>query len=155
MEQPAINRASTERAPERFVLERSLGEKGAVGCEITAAQDAAGPQHEDRDEEHKPALQCLAVIAETGKPVSEATRLFAPFAQTLKSVRFDGASPLDDAAVQAAIAEGEGRLGADGRVLVRASGTEPVLRIMAEGEDSSVVEGVVDDIVAVIEAHAG
>ena len=100
------------------------------------------------------ALQCLAVIAETGKPVSAAARLFEPFAQTLKNVRFEGASPLDDAAVKGAIADGEGRLGAAGRVLVRKSGTEPLVRIMAEGEDSALVEGVVDDIVAVIEAHA-
>ncbi len=101
------------------------------------------------------ALQCLAVIAETGKPVSAAARLFEPCAQTLKNVRFEGASPLDDAAVKGAIADGEARLGAAGRVLVRKSGTEPLLRIMAEGEDPAVVEGVVDAIVAVVEARVG
>jgi phosphoglucosamine mutase len=101
------------------------------------------------------ALQCLAVIAETGKPVSAAARLFEPFAQTLKNVRFEGASPLDDAAVKGVIAEGEARLGADGRVLVRKSGTEPLVRIMAEGADTALVEGVVDAIIAVIEARAG
>ena len=98
------------------------------------------------------ALQCLAVLAESGRPASAAARLFDPLPQTLKSVRYRGASPLDAATVQSAIANGENRLGAAGRVLVRRSGTEPVVRVMAEGEDGPLVQRVVDDIVESIES---
>ena len=81
------------------------------------------------------ALQCLAVLVESGQPASAMARLFDPLPQTLKNVRYRGASPLDAAPVQSAIADGERRLGAAGRVLVRTSGTESVVRVMAEGED--------------------
>ena len=101
------------------------------------------------------ALQCLAVLAESDRPVSESARLFEPLPQTLRSVRFNGASPLEAAEVRCAIAGGESRLGDAGRVLVRASGTEPVVRVMAEGEDAALVRQVVDDIVAAVEACAG
>ena len=102
------------------------------------------------------ALQCLAVLVETGKPASQAMRVFEPLPQTLKNVRItDGAaSPLDAETVKGAIADGESRLGAAGRVLVRKSGTEPVVRVMAEGEDGTMVRRVVDDIVQSIEACA-
>ncbi len=101
------------------------------------------------------ALQCLAVLAESDRPVSGAARLFEPFPQALKSVRFNRASLLEAAEVKVAIAEGESRLGDSGRVLVRKSGTEPVVRVMAEGEDEALVRQVVDDIASVIEACAG
>ncbi|MCH7931974.1 MAG: phosphoglucosamine mutase [Proteobacteria bacterium] len=101
------------------------------------------------------ALQCLAVLAESDRPVSETARLFEPLPQTLRSVRFNGASPLEAAEVKSAIAGGESRLGESGRVLVRESGTEPVVRVMAEGEDAALVRRVVDDIVAAVEARAG
>ena len=101
------------------------------------------------------ALQCLAVLAESDRPVSETARLFEPLPQTLRSVRFNGASPLEAAEVKSAIAGGESRLGESGRVLVRESGTEPVVRVMAEGEDAALVRQVVDDIVAAVEARAG
>ncbi len=100
------------------------------------------------------ALQCLAVLAETGPPVSEAARLFEPFPQSLRNVAYDGASPLEDATIKAAVADGESRLGNAGRILVRMSGTEPVVRVMAEGEDEGLVRRVVDDIAAAIEGHA-
>ena len=76
--------------------------------------------------------------------------------QTLKNVRIPdaAASPLDAETVKGAIADGESRLGATGRVLVRKSGTEPVVRVMAEGEDGPLVRRVVDDIVQSIEACA-
>ncbi len=99
------------------------------------------------------ALQCLAVLDD--RPVSEAARLFEPLPQTLRNVRAGCASPLDSAAVKVAIAAGESRLGAGGRLLVRESGTEPVVRVMAEGEDEVVVRQVVDDVAAAVEAHAG
>jgi phosphoglucosamine mutase len=101
------------------------------------------------------ALQCLAVLVETGSPVSEAARLFEPFPQTLRNIRFANSSPLDAAAVKKAITEGESRLGSDGRILVRLSGTEPLVRVMAEGADAALVRRVVDDIADVVEANAG
>ena len=95
------------------------------------------------------ALQCLAVIVEAGRSVSEVGRVFEPLPQTLKNVALNGASrpPLKDARVRAAIREGEARLAGSGRLLIRASGTEPVIRVMAEGEDSGLVDEVVNDIV--------
>ncbi len=98
------------------------------------------------------ALQCLAVLAETGVSASEATGLFEPMPQLLKNVRFAGDSPLETEPVRSAIADGENRLGNAGRVLVRKSGTEPVVRVMAEGEDEPLVRQVVDHIVETIES---
>ena len=98
------------------------------------------------------ALQCLAVLVETGAPASEAAGLFEPMPQLLKSVRFAGDSPLETEPVRTAIADGESRLGNAGRVLVRKSGTEPVVRVMAEGEDEPLVRQVVDHIVETIES---
>ncbi len=98
------------------------------------------------------ALQCLAVLVRADRPVSEAARLFEPLPQTLRNVRYQGASPLDAPAVEAAIAAGRDRLAERGRVLVRASGTEPVVRVMAEGEDDDLVRAVVDEIADAIES---
>jgi len=98
------------------------------------------------------ALQCLAVLAESGRPASEVAGLFEPMPQLLKSVRFAGDSPLEIERVKSAIADGENRLGTTGRLLVRKSGTEPVVRVMAEGEDEPLVRQVVDDIVETIES---
>jgi len=94
------------------------------------------------------ALQILGMIKASGQKASEALSLFEPLPQILKNVRFDkAAKPLDDAAVQAAIAKAEESLANnDGRLLVRASGTEPVIRVMAEGDDARQVEAVVDDV---------
>lgn len=96
------------------------------------------------------ALQALSAIAETGKPVSEAVALFDLLPQILKNVRYGAGAPLEDSTVKAAIAEGEARLAGKGRVLIRKSGTEPLIRVMAEGEDEGLVENVVDDICAAI-----
>ncbi len=99
------------------------------------------------------ALQVLAVVVTTGKPASEICRVFEPLPQVLRNVEFNGGQPLEEKAVQKAIAEGETRLGPTGRLLIRKSGTEPVIRVMAEGEDEALVAAVVGDIVGVIE-HA-
>lgn len=96
------------------------------------------------------ALQALAMIAESGKPVSEAVRLFDPLPQILKNVRYGSGQPLEDSRVKDAIADGEGRLDGTGRVLIRKSGTEPLIRVMAEGEDEGLVKKVVDDIAETI-----
>ncbi len=90
------------------------------------------------------ALQVLAVLVEQGKPASEAMRLFAPLPQLLRSVRYRGASPLASPAVRAAIAEAEASLAGAGRLVIRPSGTEPVVRVMAEGEDAAQVERLVE-----------
>jgi phosphoglucosamine mutase len=71
---------------------------------------------------------------------------FDPVPQLLKNVRFAGGKPLDDAQVQAAIAEGEAALAGRGRLVIRPSGTEPLIRVMAEGDDAGQVERVVDMI---------
>ena len=97
------------------------------------------------------ALQVLAVIVNAGKPASQVCRVFEPLPQLLQNVRFNGGAPLDDKAVKQAVQDGEDRLGATGRLLVRPSGTEPVIRVMAEGEDAALVASVVGDIAGVIE----
>ncbi len=96
------------------------------------------------------ALQVLAVLVEEGRPASEACRVFTPLPQVLKSVRFTGPSPLEAATVRAAIAAAEAELAATGRLLIRKSGTEPVIRVMAEGEDSALVRRIVDGLCAEI-----
>ena len=85
-----------------------------------------------------------------GKPVSELCRKFEPVPQFLKNVRFSGGKPLEDKSVKQAIEEGRSRLGVSGRLVIRPSGTEPLIRVMAEGDDSGLVESVVDDIVGAI-----
>ena len=101
------------------------------------------------------ALQVLAVIQGLGRPASDVCRLFDPVPQKLSNVRFSaGAKPLDHALVKQAIREGEDRLSGCGRVLIRKSGTEPVIRVMAEGDDEALVERIVADICTAIQAVA-
>ena len=92
------------------------------------------------------ALQVLAVLVETGKPASEVCQVFTKLPQTLRSVRYDGPSPLENRRVKAAIAEAERTLAGGGRLLIRKSGTEPVIRVMAEGETADQVGAVVDSL---------
>ena len=99
------------------------------------------------------ALQVMAVVLEAGRPASETCRVFTPLPQVLKNVKA-GRAVLDDPAVKAAIADGEARLKGSGRVLIRPSGTEPKIRVMAEGEDQALVNAVVDDIADVISRAA-
>ena len=97
------------------------------------------------------ALQLLAVVHKLGRPVSEVCHLFEPLPQVLKSVRTtSGRRPLEDGEVRKMIDELNARLGANGRLLVRASGTEPVIRVMAEGDDSQMITEIVDDVVAAL-----
>jgi phosphoglucosamine mutase len=100
------------------------------------------------------ALQILALIKQQNKPASQVLNLFKPYPQILRNVRFNGGKPLDDAAVKTAMQKAESSLANDGRLLVRASGTEPVIRVMAEGLDSKMIENVVGDLCAVIEKAA-
>jgi phosphoglucosamine mutase len=100
------------------------------------------------------ALQILAELVESGKPASELLRLFDPVPQLLKNVRFKGGKPLEDAAVKAVIADVEAELAGKGRLVIRPSGTEPVIRVMAEGDDAAQVEAVVDRICDAVKAAA-
>ena len=92
------------------------------------------------------ALRVLASLVRENKPASELLHLFDPVPQLLKNVRYDGGAPLDDAAVKQAIADAEAELGNGGRLVIRPSGTEPVIRVMAEGDDAAQVEAVVDRV---------
>ncbi len=96
-------------------------------------------------------LEVLAAMVQSDRKLSEVGRRFTPLPQILENVRFSGAPPLEDATVVKAVKDGEGRLGKTGRILIRKSGTEPVIRVMAEGEDSALVQVVVTEIVGAIE----
>ena len=100
------------------------------------------------------ALQVLAVIVGEGKTASEAAHLFEPAPQILENVRFKNGSPLADERVLSSIKASEARLNGVGRILVRKSGTEPVIRVMVEGEDEKLLREVVSDVVAVIREAA-
>jgi phosphoglucosamine mutase len=93
------------------------------------------------------ALQVLAVVTKLDKPVSMVCHRFEPLPQVLRNVRYRKGKPLEDAKVRHAIKAAEKKLNGQGRLVVRASGTEPVIRVMGEGDDKSLVEGVVDGIV--------
>ncbi len=101
------------------------------------------------------ALQVLAVLVEAGRAASEVLQVFQPLPQMLRNVTVGRTAPLEDARVRSAIDQGEAALGDAGRLLIRKSGTEPVIRVMAEGEDERLVGRVVDDIVETIERATG
>lgn len=96
------------------------------------------------------ALQVLAVLVTARRPASEVLRVFTPLPQIMKNVRISGATPLELPVVKSAIAAAETRLGRTGRLLVRPSGTEPLIRVMAEGEDEGLIGGIVDEVAAAI-----
>jgi phosphoglucosamine mutase len=98
------------------------------------------------------ALQVLAVLLSRGRPASEVCRVFTPLPQRLENIRFSGPSPLGAPRVRQAIAEAEARLGGAGRLLVRESGTEPVVRLMAEAEDEQLVSEILGEVRAAIDA---
>ena len=100
------------------------------------------------------ALQVLAELVRTGQPMSALARQFQPVPQKLENVRFAGGKPLENAAVKSAIADAEQRLNGCGRVLVRASGTEPLIRIMAEGDDEKLVGQLVKEIAGAVKQAA-
>ncbi|MFZ4607735.1 MAG: phosphoglucosamine mutase [Caulobacter sp.] len=101
------------------------------------------------------ALQVLAVLVQSGKPMSALARQFDPVPQRMENVRFaKGGKPLDSDKVKAAIADAETKLNGSGRVLVRASGTEPLIRVMAEGDDEALVQALVSEIAGAVKAAA-
>ena len=100
------------------------------------------------------ALQVLAALVESGRPASEVLNLFEPLPQLLKNVRYANGSPLEQEQVNKAIDVGRQRLGGQGRLVIRPSGTEPVIRVMAEGDDEGLVHQVVGDIVEAVKRAA-
>ena len=101
------------------------------------------------------ALQVLSVIVEENRPASAVTRVFDPLPQLLRNVRIDKGSPLEEASVKEAIEAAESDLDGKGRLLIRKSGTEPLLRVMAEGEDEALIGRVVGSLCETIEQAAG
>ncbi len=129
---------------DRYVLERMKAGGFNVGGEQSGHMILS--DHATTGDGTIAALQVLAELIRAGRPASELLHQFDPVPQLLKNVRFAGGAPLDDAAVKAAIAEGEAALAGKGRLVIRPSGTEPLIRVMAEGDDAAQVTGVVDMI---------
>ncbi len=100
------------------------------------------------------ALQVMAVVKRRNKPVSEVCRRFEPLPQILKNVRVADARMLAQDSVQAMIEAARARFGASGRLVIRPSGTEPVIRVMGEGDDRRLVETIVDDVCDALAAQA-
>lgn len=138
---------------DRYVLERMKSGGFNVGGEQSGHMILS--DHATTGDGTLAALQVLAELVTAGKPASELLHQFDAVPQLLKNVRFAGGKPLDDATVQAAIAEGENSLNGRGRLVIRASGTEPVIRVMAEGDDAGQVEQIVDMICDAVRVAAG
>jgi len=100
------------------------------------------------------ALQVLAVLVASGKRASEICNMFEALPQLLKNVRYNGGAPLEADNVRKVIADAEASLNGKGRLLIRKSGTEPLIRVMAEGEDPALVQAVVDGICDAITAQS-
>ncbi len=100
------------------------------------------------------ALQVLAMVKKLGRPVSEVCHLFDPLPQVLKNVRYKSGQPLKDKHVVEVIASSQAALGDHGRLVIRPSGTEPVIRVMAEGDDRALVEKAVNDVVSALSSVA-
>ena len=133
---------------DRYVVEKMR----AVDCNVGGEQSGhiILSDHSTTGDGLIAALQVLAAVVESGQPASKACRLFEPVPQLLKNVRFGGGAPLENAKVKAAIASAEARLGSSGRLLIRKSGTEPLIRVMAEGEDQKLVGSIVDELCELI-----
>jgi phosphoglucosamine mutase len=135
---------------DRNVLERMRAEGYNLGGEQSG--HIIMTDHATTGDGLMAALQALAAMLKADRPASETFRAFQPVPQLLKNVRIrgDAKATLAEASVKQAIAAAEARLGAGGRVLVRKSGTEPLIRVMAEGDDSELVRSVVDQIIGAL-----
>ncbi len=100
------------------------------------------------------ALQVLSVVKKQNKPVSQVCHRFSALPQVLKNVRYRSGKPLENSEVRSAIEDAEQRLNGHGRLVIRPSGTEPVIRVMGEGDDKALVEEIVDNIVEALTDHA-
>ena len=138
---------------DRYVLERMRADGYNLGGEQSG--HIIMTDHATTGDGLMAGLQALAVLVRTGRPASELFRAFDPVPQLLKNVRVaDATQALQAASVVKAIASAEARLGTGGRILVRKSGTEPLIRVMAEGDDSDLVRSVVDQIIEAIPRQA-
>jgi len=137
---------------DRYVLERMRDGGFNVGGEQSGHMILL--DHATTGDGTIAALQVLAALVKSGKRASELLHQFDPVPQLLKNVRFSGGKPLEDAKVQSVIAANEARLTGKGRIVIRASGTEPVIRVMAEGDDAAEVADVVDTICDAVKAAA-
>jgi phosphoglucosamine mutase len=133
---------------DRYVLERMLADGYNLGGEQSGHIILS--DYATTGDGFVAALQVLAMVQRLRRPVSEVCHRFDPLPQILKNVRYRSGKPLDDADVKLAIVDGEKRLNGHGRLLVRSSGTEPVIRVMGEGDDRILVEEVVDNIVSAL-----
>jgi phosphoglucosamine mutase len=97
-------------------------------------------------------LQVLAALVDAQAPASELLRQFEPLPQLLRNVRFNGGEPLETDSVRKRIAAAEAELEGNGRLVIRKSGTEPLIRVMAEGDDPALVERVVDEICEAVQS---
>ncbi len=136
---------------DRYVLERMLSDGYNLGGSRRAT--SSFPITPPRATASLPRCRCLPWCKSFRRPVSEVCHRFDPLPQILKNVRYRSGRPLDDAEVKSAIVDAEKRLNGHGRLLVRSSGTEPVIRVMGEGDDRLLVEEVVDHIVSAL-GHA-
>lgn len=138
---------------DRYVLERMRADGYNLGGEQSG--HIIMTDHATTGDGLMAALQALAALIRSGRTASELFRAFDPVPQLLKNVRVvDATAALNAAAVVKAIASAEARLGKSGRILVRKSGTEPLVRVMAEGDDSDLVRSVVDQIIEAIPRQA-
>jgi len=139
-----------ERTPvgDRYVVERMRDGAFNVGGEQSG--HVVLSDHTTTGDGLIAALQVLAVLVQSGGPASVVTRLFEPLPQILKNIRFNGGAPLEDTRVRKAIEQAENALGSGGRILVRKSGTEALIRVMGEGEDARQVGAAVDSVIGTI-----
>ena len=137
---------------DRYVLE----EMRARGCNVGGEQSGhiILSDYSTTGDGLVAALQVLAALVAGGKPASQILRQFEPLPQLLKNVCFNGGKPLENAKVKRSIAAAERELEGKGRLLIRKSGTEPLIRVMAEGDDPALVQKVVDDICEAVQAVA-
>jgi len=129
---------------DRYVLERMKAGGFNVGGEQSGHMILL--DHATTGDGSVAALRLLTGLVRSGKPASEILHVFDPVPQLLKNVRYEGGAPLENESVKAVIAKAQGELEGQGRLVIRPSGTEPVIRVMAEGDDPSQVEQVVDRI---------
>jgi phosphoglucosamine mutase len=137
---------------DRYVLERMRADGYNVGGEQSG--HIIMSDYSTTGDGLLAALQVLAVVARSERPVSEVCHRFEPLPQILKNVRFKSGAPLESETVQTAIADAERRLANHGRLLIRPSGTEPVIRVMGEGDDHDLVEDVVDSVIDALQRVA-
>jgi phosphoglucosamine mutase len=138
---------------DRYVLERMRADGFNLGGEQSG--HIIMTDHATTGDGLMAALQALAALRKSGRPASETFRAFDPVPQLLKNVRVrDANAAMSAQSVAAAIAAAEKELGQGGRILVRKSGTEPLIRVMAEGDDSDLVRTVVDRIIEAIPRQA-